>query len=339
MIDGQTRRIIQKSDKYSRLKDHACLFPGCTKLAIKSHSVPRASCIEALAENGILYSRRLSLNECIGAKTPFDAPDVVRMGVNDVGVFKGYCPTHDSRLFASAELMGAAKGNGMFHALHLKSLSVEYCRKRQVLDFYCKASRLADNIDAKRYFNSQKEEAEGVFKIFKSAHFYRFLKAINPQLGEQLEYFFLPFTRNLHVSCCGVFNSDPGNIDSTIAYNIISYSDASILSLTTLSPFKLHLDSYIEKYKHLPNCIDMLINEIAFSHCEEPLISSKLWNTLSDYDRAQIRLSLRHPHYRLQIAPPQIIKLGIGDFPKKLTPAIESRLPPSLRGSFSILDT
>src|SRR5258708_1750203 len=103
-MDNNFKRAIQKADKHLRNKEYSCLFPGCKKKAIRSHSVPRAACLEALADEGTLYARRQSFNGIMRMTSPNDPPDIVEVGVNEAGIFKGYCSDHDTLLFRSAEI-------------------------------------------------------------------------------------------------------------------------------------------------------------------------------------------------------------------------------------------
>ena len=59
---------------------------------------------------------------------------------------------------------------------------------------------------------------------------------------DQIEYHCLVFTRNLQVSSCGVFPEDAKAFNSSIAYNLISYSDMSILVLTIFKVVEHYLD-------------------------------------------------------------------------------------------------
>ena len=144
---------------------------------------------------------------------------------------------------------------------------------------------------------------------------------------DRVEYFCLPLARNLEVACCGCFDRAPGAFDSTIAYNLISYADMSILFLTTFTVVKHYLDSYLAQYV-LPRNGEKLINDIAFFHCEEPLISPRLWRSLNQDQQRRLRLSLRHPAFRSETEAPTIITVGPTDFVTKVTPALLARLEP-----------
>jgi len=332
MMDGNFRRVVQKADKYARKKDYACLFPGCKKTAICSHAIPRAICNEALADKGILFTRRQSLNSIMRMTSPADPPDIVKIGVNEASVFKGYCPAHDAFLFSSAETTDRRRKNGMFIAQHLRALSVEYCRKRQVIDFHKRASELTNIASLRTSLQKIVEQEDFISSCFKKVHLGSLFNLIGGSDVDSVDYYCVPFSRNLQVSCCGCFDGIPGALDSIIAYNLISYSDMTILVLTIFNAVKHYLDSYVRDY-NLPRNGERLVNDIAFLHCEEPLISARLWRSLSEIEKLAIRHSLRHPNFRTETSAPRIVKLSPSDFVTKLTPltpAMLTRLPPDL---------
>ena len=128
----------------------------------------------------------------------------------------------------------------------------------------------------------------------------------------------------MQVSCCGCFNETDA-LDSSIGYNLISYADMSILVLTTFKVVKRYLDSFLARYK-LPGNVERLVNDIAFLRCEEPLISPQLWRSLSEDEKLEVRLSLRHPAFRAGAIAPRVIRTTSSDFVTKLTPAIVARV-------------
>lgn len=330
-MEKNHRRIIQKADKHVRNRDYPCLFPECKNKAIWSHAIPRELCISALADSGVLYSRHLSLCGSITMTSPWDAPEIVETGVNHASVFRGYCQHHDHLLFRSAETYDRDKKHGMYIAQFLRALSVEFCRKRQVLDFYKKAAMLADSLSLKEFYVGQIEPLEAVTSFFKKLYLGNLFKFICGSDVDRVDYFCVPFMRNLQVSCAGCFDAVPGAFDSVIAYNLVSYPDMTILVLTVFNAVKHYLDDFILKYP-LPKKGERLLNDIAFSHCEEPLLSARLWRSLSEMEQLSIRYSLRHPHYRTEERALRIIKLSEDDFAsnrRPLTPAMLTRLPPN----------
>lgn len=327
-MDKSFRRAIQKADKYVRNKEYLCLLPGCKKKAIRSHGVPRAACAAALADAGILYTRRQSFNGIMRMITPNDPPDVIEVGVNEASVFKGYCSDHDMLLFRSAETTDRRRKNGMFIAQHLRALSLEYCRKREVIDFHKKMLEFTTNLRARAGLVRTITEGELIASSFHELYLGSLFNMIGGADIDKVDYWCIPFSKNLQVSCCGCFDRVPGAFDSVIAYNLVSYADMTVLVLTAYNAVKRYLDSFIEEYS-LPQNVERLVNDIAFWHCEEPLIAVRLWRSLDDTQKLSIRNSLRHPHFRTEMAGPRIIKVDPSDLHglRSLTPEMWARLP------------
>jgi hypothetical protein len=120
-----------------------------------------------------------------------------------------------------------------------------------------------------------------------------------------------------------------GTQGSTISYNLISYADMSILVLTVFKAAKDHLDSFLANYS-FPKDFEPLINDIAFAKCEEPLISARLWRSLSESNKMDVRLSLRNPEFRSGMKTPRVVRLKPGDMATQLTPEMLMRLSPQI---------
>ena len=303
-VDTKNKRIIQRADKYVRQKQYTCLFPGCNKKAINSHSVPRASCVEALSQNGVLYSRRQSFNQMMTMTATTDPPDVVEIGARNAGTFKGYCPEHDRWLFFSAETDLPHRKNGMLISLHLRALSLEYCRKRKSRDFSGKLSELVDDPTSRARFHEVATGFDAMCTLMKDAYLASTFALIGGSNIDSVQSYSLAFGRNLQVSCCGCFNEQSNSPLSVIAFNLISNSDISFLALTTFKAVEQHLKSFQAKYV-IPNEAGRLVNDIAFLKCEEPLISAKLWRSLTENEKVEVRLCLRHPASRPMTLPPK----------------------------------
>jgi hypothetical protein len=317
IVTKNFRKVIQEADKYLRKKKYCCLFPGCNEKAIRSHAIQRASCIEALAENGVVYTMEQSFSSMMAMTAATDPLDVVEVGVNNASVFKGYCPAHDSQLFASAEVTNRGRNNAMAISLHLRAGSVEYCRKRQVADFCRKLSELTSVPEIRSLNLEIAERHERFLNIFKHKYLGSIFNLIFGCDVDAIEYFAIPFSRNFQVSCCGVFNETDA-LDSRIGFNFISYAEMSILVLTTFKVVKHYLDSFLARYD-LPQKCEKLVNDIAFAKCEEPLISPQLWRSLSEDEKLEVRLSLRPPDVRAGATAPRVIRLTSSDYLTSLT--------------------
>jgi len=269
-------------------------------------------------------------------RTLTDPPEVVRVGINDASVFKGFCSEHDSRLFASAETKNQSRKNAMFISLHMRALSLEYCRKRRNVDFFRKAADLTPDSPMRAKLQEGAEQYSTFCSLFEKLYLGSIFNLIRGSDVDSVEYWCVPFSRNLQVSCCGCFNEKRDAFDSVIAFNMVSYADMSILALTIFKAVERYLDSFLAGYK-FPRDTEALVNDIAFARCEEPLISPQLWESLSEDEKVKVRLSLRHPDLRTGEPTPRIIRITSSDMVKEITPAMMTRLSPVASRAISLI--
>ena len=319
------KRAIQLADKHVRKKNYQCLFPGCGKNSIRCHAIPRASLIEALAHKGKLYTLNQSFTSIYRKTSPYDPREIVRVGVNRASVFKGFCQEHDTKLFAPAETTDEKKKKGLTFSLHLKALALEHSRKSRNVDYFKKMIEFDLPPEFMTMIKQQLELYEALLALVE-CYLGNLFFPEHHKISGHIDYFGIPFSKNLQVSCCGVFNhnNDPDPF-SAIGYNIISYKDLSVLVLTTFANEHATLDAFVGGYSGNKG-IERLVNDIAFLKGEEPLISAQLWESLSDSKKHKIGLSLVHPAYRTTVTRPRIIKLQQGDFLKEATPAVIKKL-------------
>ena len=289
-----------------------CFVLGCDRKAINCHAIPRASILEALAENRFVYTLNQSFSAVFRHATPAHPLEIVKTGVNQAGVFKGLCSLHDCMAFSPIERSERGREFEILKPLHFRALLLEHSRKRKCLDFFTKLIEYLEKYGLENPFH----EALCTYKLavdLLESSLCGYLGEV-PELGHgNTDYYLFVLSKNLHVSSCGIFNyNDNMDYASMIGYNLISYADFSILSLTTFSNGHKILDSFIGLYD-LPGGFERLVNEIAFFKGEEPLISPKLWRSLDEDTKMKVRRSLVHPAWREIEAPPTVIKLGRED--------------------------
>jgi hypothetical protein len=239
-------------------------------------------------------------------------------------VFDGFCAAHDAYGFKSIERLNEPHKFSIIGPLNFRARALEYCRKRRNVDFFRRMAELHTNEAVKTYFADMTETYERSNLLFGDQFIgaaARIVRGDPAAVAEaKIEFFCLPVAKNLEVSCCGCFHLDKNNYRSTVAFNLISYADISILLLTTSPSVK---DQF---YEFAHGEAQALLNDIAFSRCEEPLIGAKLWRGLNDDQKLAVRLSLCHPDVRASSEVPQIIKIEKGDLIEKITPEVWQRL-------------
>jgi hypothetical protein len=248
-MDKNLRAAIQRADRYVRNKAYLCLFPGCTKLAIRSHAIQRATIVEALAENGVIYTLNQTFNYLMKVTSSAIPMDVVETGVNEASVFPGFCAEHDSAVFSAAEKTPVKRTVSL--SLHLRALSFEYCRRRRTADFDRKLSKLTRDATVRQEFGRKADLWEKTNEVFKDLYIGSMFAGV-----DAVEYILIPIARNLQVSCCGCFQHAK-TFDSVIAYNVISFADCSLVALTTFKVVERHLHDFLADY-HLPSDIGRL---------------------------------------------------------------------------------
>lgn len=323
-MDAEFKSLTYLAQKHVRRKDYDCLFPGCNKRAILSHGIPRSSIIEALADNRHVYTRRPSIGLSPPLK-PSDLVEVVEIGVNQAGTYKGFCPAHDQMLFRPAETTKAQKRRAMFISLHLRAMCLEYARERETGELLRKSSELVGSPDARAYLRECSQQFELHSSRFRDVYVNSAFNLIGGSNIDSIEYWCVPFSRNLGVSCCGCFSANEPSFDSYISYNLISYADISILVLTVFKVVEHYLDLLLAPYQ-FPKYADQLVNDIAFFHCEEPLMSPAFWRALSEGEKIKVRSCLRYPPYRSETKSPIVIRLSPSDYVKEITPEVLNRL-------------
>lgn len=335
-IRNEDKRIIEKADKYARNKTHKCLFGGCKNNAIRCHAIPRSSCAEALAdENQLVFTKRPSLSSLVHTIYIDEPVEIIEVGINNASIFKGYCGYHDTKLFAPAETQDVEKRKSMCISLHLRALSLEYCRKRYSCDFFEKIQELSPSHEAKKFYAKVNEELTTTTSAFKQLLLDRLIYKDHP-LAENVEYLVIPFKGNFQVSCCGCFTQAKDTIkshfESVIGYNLISHRDMSVLTLTTFNSGKEYLNSYYNN-PNFTNNIELLLNDIAFSKGEEPLITPKLWKSLTADEQLEVRMALRHPMHRPEKTELKIIKFNSSNSIPKFTSQMLTKLPANISES------
>jgi hypothetical protein len=183
-------------------------------------------------------------------------------------------------------------------SLYMRAVSLEYARQRRTADYFTKSSELSKiNNHHETHTELAKlwNERSIAFKaIYVDILFYNLFRKSSIQLNNYTILF--PF--NCEISCCGCFMLDRDDIRSIISYNLISFKDSTLFIIAAPHNIAHSVERYISKYINNDRSdIELMLNDIAFNRCEEPLIAPSIWNSLSKEDRRSIRISLNHPDF------------------------------------------
>lgn len=113
-LDDLFKKNREVKNSYSKMtakgSSHKCLVEGCTCSAIKSHTISK-SALQNIAESGHLISDNFEISKV--EKTVEDCLQsnchnfsFKKVGINDAGIFRGFCAEHDKTLFESLDDSG-----------------------------------------------------------------------------------------------------------------------------------------------------------------------------------------------------------------------------------------
>lgn len=130
---NKIRAILGKAEKRSNRRKYTCMYPGCESNAIQSHSQQRACQLEAISEDGNVYTLQRNMYQSVkeGGDDPFTS-----VSIRIASRFKGYCSSHDTSIFLPIE-------NGRLNVkepehnflLMLRAFSFEMANKRGMHDY------------------------------------------------------------------------------------------------------------------------------------------------------------------------------------------------------------
>lgn len=78
-----------QSEKRLNSKSRKCVFPGCSEVAIKSHTISKENALRSIARDGEVFSFKPMIKERIHILEPNC------VGIGDASTFRGFCKKHD----------------------------------------------------------------------------------------------------------------------------------------------------------------------------------------------------------------------------------------------------
>jgi hypothetical protein len=130
----RTKRAAGKIQKRLNKNKFQCLCPGCSQVAVSSHSQQKEGQLRAIAKDGLVYA--LNRNFFQNIKKTMNGhfgPSIAKIGIHEASTFSGYCSQHDGMIFGPIEKYPLTLMNPEQAALlFLRAISLEYSVKRQV---------------------------------------------------------------------------------------------------------------------------------------------------------------------------------------------------------------
>ena len=298
-------RDIQIADKYVRGIKNTCLYPYCEKPAIRSHHIPESVINSALAIDNHVYEVSPSYMSILKFSKDIER-DIVLRSSNKAGVFKGYCPYHDTKVFLPIETFRPTEEHAVYRAIFLRTMSLIYCRKLEVSDFSSNLLKHSSHSELFSVINEIRDDArlQGLEILRRYISPMHKLRPLRPRLRAYV----IPITKNLQVSCSGIFNIKEDDNDSIVVFNLTSYKDASVMHLLSIKNKFDFIDQFIKSYRGSGG-LERMFNDIIFLKGEDVLISPRLWTSLTIENRKCIGRALVGPEFSANIPPLDIIKL------------------------------
>ncbi len=124
---GQIQKKLNKTD-------FPCLCPGCSQVAVSSHSQQKEGQLRAIAKEGLVYSLNRNFFKTFTKTIEGEVePLISKIGIQEASVFPGYCSQHDDMIFAPLEKSPLTHRNAKQAALlFLRAISLEYAVKRKM---------------------------------------------------------------------------------------------------------------------------------------------------------------------------------------------------------------
>jgi hypothetical protein len=130
LVNKKTLAIIEKFRIKAFNKNRECFESNCHELAIDSHILQKNGIISKISENGHVV-------ECVIDPFQKDSLKFKKTGINNVFTFKGFCKTHDNKLFKEIEQNDFDLTEYRHQLLFAYRSSVNESRKKEVvIDYY-----------------------------------------------------------------------------------------------------------------------------------------------------------------------------------------------------------
>lgn len=281
-----------------KLRDHrpTCLFPGCSAVAIRSHSQQRATALLAISvDQQVIGVNRNILSMQDQATCPYSIKVASR--------FWGFCSTHDNDVFKSIEdkALDTSCSQSLF-LLFLRTCCFEIAQKRESSRFMryfyefgkdFLGSDLKPSLEAEIASTTSDRHSnyllERLFDIYQKKDW------------GSVSHKVLELPKNIGLSCSSTISSRSGDIRDWdrdaekplpfIGFNIVPSESSTSIIVSWFSEWIDQVQEFWDRYESAS--LSSILYELAINRSEDALISPNLWNSLSHEQQNSIGLSFR----------------------------------------------
>ena len=303
-------------------QEQLCLAPGCSGIAIQSHSQQRLGQLKVIAEGGQVYG--LMRNMYRALKPEEQGPvRMVRLGIREATTFRGFCAYHDRVLFAAIETAPLTKDAAdQVVRLFLRSVSYERAQKRR--GYAVRSGLLADSQLALHPDFTSETNASLIGIEHALTHdlpFYENLlfDAIASSDCSAINWRWLVVPGQLPVSTCCAYSplGDRHNEyrskhwnepQPMVSFNLIPTSEETHVVVAWARCHDRHCGAIQTDLDTDP---EGFVNRVAITETEDTVFRPTFWLGLSSDMQSAVREAIRHEMYRGQLnSVPRILRFG-----------------------------
>lgn len=277
----EIKNKLLQAEEEMKIKVYRCLFFGCNKNAVRSHSQQKNASLSAISNTKLqVYS--LDSNHALAFDTETQKMNVrfILKKIASASTFPGFCVEHEA-FFSIFEKNGIEVNNNK-HACHLayRTVSHELSRQREMLD---------------------KHELMGIFTKREAYLNHSIHKELTPLMNDllsiirnndfdNLKTIWKVIPKNLGVSCSScisLYNGLPdhfylnrGEDDDnypTFTFDVLPSESKTVIVCTWLKKFDKYSDWLIESFSNEKE-FERVFNSFVFFDSEDICISPDLWD-------------------------------------------------------------
>jgi hypothetical protein len=317
----QIRWVLGKVQKKIGKRRFPCLYPGCDKPAIRSHSQQKEGQLRIIAKGGYVYSLGRNLVESVKRLTTERSP-FIRVGIGEASAFQGYCANHDNDIFAAIEKKPLSPNDPeQASLLFLRAISMEYAAKRKgVIQREMLADAIGNAVDSQwQEHNATLTKGMKLF-LEREGPFY---------LGRILDIISSKDYGDLHIAWVRVPQTLPISVTTSVCpwlddyYNKWSLTQPQAMVSFSVIPSESHTDvisswldychndaEWIQKEMATLEGTQRVVNLLGIAESEDFCIEIDFWESLSNDSQELVLSNMRHDIFRGQLTRvPLIIKL------------------------------